>query len=139
MKFRLLVGSHIQWNPKFSNLNVEQIKKYAAEKKIDVTNCRDRSDLLMAIGAEQSFDAGQIVENDHDLQVRFGRNKFERLYEPNERPPAAKNAAPPPDEFESMTLADLRDHAAAEEIPLGEATTKREIITVLRSALVEAA
>lgn len=52
-----------------------------------------------------------------------------------EAEPARPPASPPDaDTYDSMTVEQLRAHAAAEEITLGAAKTKAEIIAALRAA-----
>lgn len=79
----------------------------------------------------QSIDDGHshIVESDTDLVEEFGRNKFVRL--PDE-------SLPIDDGLEKMTIVELKEWAASEEIDLGGLTKKSAILAVIRDAAVPA-
>jgi hypothetical protein len=64
------------------------------------------------------------------------RSRKERKEQETEAPKAAPQmpANEVADTYDAMTVEQLRSHAAAEEIPLGAAKTKAEIIAALRSA-----
>lgn len=70
-----------------------------------------------------------IVESDIDLVKLLGPEKFARL---DDAAPAAPPAADA--NFEKMTVKELKDYAAANNIDLGEATLKEQIISILRDA-----
>ena len=70
------------------------------------------------------FYGGDIVESDLDL----GPPKFEKV----ESPIAVQR--PPDGGLESMTVAELKQHAAEEEIDLGDATKRAEILRICQEA-----
>jgi hypothetical protein len=97
------------------------------------------------------YKQGDIVETKSDLCAKFnsvGSVKFERIETENAQLPLSKPvtqapggsvktatpAANPIDTFEAMSVEELKKHAEQEEINLGKAATKPEIIKVLRSA-----
>lgn len=86
-----------------------------------------------------------VVESETDLcklNAGMATKKFERVDDstPLTNPDAAGKSVPSPetvdpneDTFNEMTVAELRQFAEQEEIDLGKARTKDEIIAVLRS------
>lgn len=84
-----------------------------------------------------------IVESDHDLVKIFGAEKFRRLgkfveVDPEDESKVINEDIEVNDSFEDMSIAQLRKFAKDEEIELGEAKSKEEIITVLRNATASA-
>jgi len=77
-------------------------------------------------------DDGDIVETDVDLCERFnipdGPRKFDRL------PDAPVNQVA----LDTMTVPELRKHAEGEEIDLGTATRRDEILNTIHAAMDEA-
>jgi len=78
--------------------------------------------------------ANDIVESPTDLEAQFGREKFKRLHEADTASGVAVAEAPIPDGdgLEDMTVGQLREYAEGNEIDLGEARKKDEIIAVIR-------
>ena len=70
------------------------------------------------------------IETEKDLVDLFGPQKFKLL--PSYEPLGEGN-----DNFDRMKVAELRELAEEEEIDLGEATKKGEIISLIRSATCE--
>ena len=97
-----------------------------------------------------------IIDSTSDLEARFGREKFRRIGDgeepmpvlrddqaPTRRPPVDKvkdtkgkePLDPQPDtDYDNMTIAQLRQVAEEDEIDLGGATLKSDIIAAIRSA-----
>jgi len=76
---------------------------------------------------------GDIVASRSDLSKHnpaHGAKKFERV--DDSMPDKYDGNAPPVDELEAMTVAQLRELSVAEEIDLGEATKKADIIEWIR-------
>lgn len=71
-----------------------------------------------------------VVESDVDLVKKFGADKFQRLEDvPQNLLPNGEN-----DGLDEMTVAKLRQFASDQQIDLGNATKKDEIISILRAA-----
>ena len=86
---------------------------------------------------------GDVIETDVDLCAKFNRpgsEKFRRL--PDAPDTAVANAAragfegkplPSDDNLESMTVQQLKDLALSEDIELGDATRKDQIVQAIRA------
>ena len=85
---------------------------------------------------EGCFYAGDIVQTEKNLDELQGsaRNKYERLYGMSEKDFANTSE----DNLESMSVAELKRLAEEEEIDLGTAMKKAEIVNTIRSELQEA-
>ena len=68
-----------------------------------------------------------IIETDIDLAAKFGFEKFQKLEE-SQAPAAIRT-------LESMKLQELIDYAADEEIDLGEAKKKADVLDVIKTWL----
>jgi hypothetical protein len=115
MKFRLMQGKH------------------AHGSKID--------------GSLVVYRQGDIIESDVDLEKKL-KNKFQRVIDdamPTVRKPMVKTEdepqlpkeegeSDPGDTLEAMTVSQLKKFAAEEEIDLGTATKKSEIVNTIRAA-----
>jgi len=66
---------------------------------------------------------GDVIETDVDLAGRHGQQRFQPLYDDE-----------PADELDGKTVQELMEYAEANEIDLGTAKTKRQIVSVLRAA-----
>lgn len=88
----------------------------------------------------KTYQPGNVVESDTDFVARFGRLKFERLLD--DTAPITQQAADQAAEagFETvnelrdlskMTVSQLRTYAAENEVDLGDARTKDQILAVL--------
>lgn len=77
-----------------------------------------------------------VFESDHPL-VAADRRKFRRVDAPEEVPPLTDDAPEAPaatlPELESLTLAELKALAAREQIALGGARTRDEVIAAIRA------
>ena len=76
----------------------------------------------------KTYVKGDIVESDVDLVKKSGANKWEEV---EGDVPAPKPAV----DLDSMTVQQLKQYAATEEIDLDDTTKKDEIITLIRMAL----
>lgn len=95
------------------------------------------------------YKMNDVIETDEDLTVfnQPGSMKFElvdamgrpTLQETRTAPPQPQAQQPVSDGLELMNVKDLRKHAAEEEIDLGDAKGKTEIIKKIREAMVAAA
>ena len=74
---------------------------------------------------------GDVVESDRDLVERFGKDKFQRVGDDAVATVVNGEARA---ELEAMSVRDLRELAEADEVELGNATRKNEIIRVLLEA-----
>ncbi len=92
------------------------------------------------------YKQGSIVDSKSDLRKhnRHNSQKFLFISEVDEDTPPAeeqeaeeqeKGRTDSDDTLESMTLSELRAHAAAEEIDTHSARTKAELIAAIRAAL----
>lgn len=97
----------------------------------------------------KSYKAGDVIESDQDLAA-FDPLKFERLDDAAKATPApaafpshssgqgtAFGAMPPlrqhPADLDKMSVKELQDHAADEEIDLKGASKREDILKVLRA------
>jgi len=83
------------------------------------------------------FQKGDIVETDKPLD-KIMANKFVRILEgasATEEAPTNKLDTEVADGLQNMTVAELKAFAADEEIDLGTATKKAEILNTIRAAL----
>ena len=105
MRFRLVGGTHTQWDPKYAPLKDAEVRARVEElvkdevgfpkdfDKLGQVEQRrwadtladalkpcvlDRHTMLLKLGAEQRFVPGQVIESTEDLAARFV-NKFQRL------------------------------------------------------------
>lgn len=88
-----------------------------------------------------TYKQGDVFDSDEDLVKRFGHQKFERVYSEVTHKPVEKSdkaSDKSDDGLESMTLEELRKFAEGEEIDLGKATRKDEIIKAIRAAEIAA-
>lgn len=90
--------------------------------------------------SQRLYKPGETVESDRDLAKLFnhpGSIKFERLPDPPQSTaqPAVAVAERPDVDLDSMTLRDLQALAETEEIDLGGAKTKDQMVKVIRQAL----
>jgi hypothetical protein len=100
--------------------------------------------LLVGQHAEHGrvYKAGDIIETDYDLN-RFNApkaEKFQRITGEEAQAITQSQAAQAPvdETLESMTLQELRNLAAEEELDLGNAKTKAEIIAAIRGTISKA-
>lgn len=120
MKFRLKAGghSHTYWR--------EPTADEKANSSIRKARLSDGKDYVLDT---RRYEKGDIVESDVDLVQRFGANKFEKITEA----PQVSSSPNPWDNLESMTVKQLKAFAESQEIDLGGATGKQEILEMLRS------
>ena len=139
--YRLLKGKHTH-NPLELGSNNKPLARNADTRKV--------------------YEAGNIIESEGDLVEKFGTEKFERVDRrgrsyseaevPVQRQPRMNRADAEPEpivrsdvavleagdeevDLEAMKLDELRAFAAEEEIDLGTATRKDDIIKAIRVAL----
>ena len=87
--------------------------------------------------SRKTYNAGEIVRSDTNLLVfnQPGCIKFELVDEEGQPSKSSKHN----DGLDPMTVSQLRAMAAEEEIDLGSASRKDEIIKIIRSTLVSTA
>ncbi len=120
----------------------DTIKIYAAKipTMVKDEDGNEHSELRTMKGYEEDSD---IIETTVDLATRFnvGTNpqhkKFERLY-PDPEQPGELEADEDAEELNQMNVKALREFAEANEIDLGTASLKQEIINTILAARVEA-
>jgi hypothetical protein len=92
---------------------------------------------------KRTYSVGDLIESTVDLAGRLGKDKFERVLEAAEVAAvkaAANEAASVPTEavvddgLSGKSVAELRAIAEAEEIDLGNAVKRNDILTVIRAA-----
>lgn len=81
-------------------------------------------------GVSRTYSAGEECDSDRDLVALFGEEKF-RLVSGSPVAPAQSNNRSD-DGLLAKTVADLRELAEEEEIDLGDAKTKVDIIKAIR-------
>lgn len=113
-KFLLLGGQHIESEK--DKTQKDGFKRSESGTRVQKVYNADRSG------------AGNVVESDVDLVARFGEDKFRKLH-PGDIVPEARTSGP---DFDKMTVEQLKQHAEAQEIDLGKAETKAEILAVLK-------
>lgn len=89
-------------------------------------------------GDGKVYRRGDVVNSKQDLEKRFGPAKFQRVADPaqvKEEEPVASAPVSVQDEFSDMTVAELKQFAASEEIDLGSASRKDEILAVIREVV----
>ena len=160
-KYRLLAGSHIQWNPEFASITDAEVRRRVTEQvkaelgtdtgpafAAEMDKLRSRGEMLVRLGAEQTYSPGQVVESAEDLEARYGREKFRRVGD--DEVPAelaelrqevarlkgklADKAEHEMDELDALTVAELRRYAEDNELEVGNARTKPELLAALRGA-----
>ncbi len=78
-----------------------------------------------------TFYPGDVIESKNDLTVHNVKGRG------GDRFKAVDAAALPPDDnIAAMSVAELKEYAAAEEIDIGDATKKADIAAVIRRSLV---
>ncbi len=90
-------------------------------------------------GSHNNLEPGAVIEHERDLAAEEPE-RWELVDGPAPEPAVPQNAAvssPPekpgkPGNLESMTINQLREHAEAEEIDLGGASDRGEIIKAIR-------
>jgi len=93
------------------------------------------------VHGQNTYSPGAVIDTAQNL-LRLnapGSIRFERVYEEEEPTPVETTPEPteeePTDDLEALTLAELRDLAEAEEVDLGDAKRKADVLEVLRRAL----
>jgi len=81
-------------------------------------------------GSPKRYKRGDIIETDIELDRKLGADKFQRLHEED----LQQLNAPIQDTFSSMSVNQLKDFAASEEIDLSGATTRADILKAVREA-----
>lgn len=74
-------------------------------------------------GAESFYKPGDIVESAIDLEKAFGRDKFVTVEDGPE--------VSPKDKFEALTVAKLKELAAANNVEIPEDSKKADIVQIL--------
>lgn len=77
----------------------------------------------------QTFSKGSIVESTIDLVKLHGRDKYELVSSNSE---TASLQEPEGDDYDHMTVAQLKEVAEQDEIDISGAKNKAEIIAILR-------
>jgi len=77
----------------------------------------------------RTYNRGDVIESKSELDVKFGRNKFEKLVS---NPKFVADTTNQADTLESMTVAQLKTLAEDEEIDLGGVTSKADILKCIR-------
>ena len=143
MLFRVVKGNHVEAGP--PDCDCERCKQDREAVKADPPK--------PTIG--HVYRAGDIVDSSSDLGALFNQQdaiKFERVNASGQvirqvvMPKRNRPPSPSPqlttsgsDGLDDMTVADLRKHAEEEEIDLGSATRKEDILKEIRKALVGSA
>jgi hypothetical protein len=156
--YKLLAGKHhVGWQRKVVDMTGPQLRKELDERGIKYhANC-SREKLAEILSLEigdlidnrRSYKAGDIIESDQDLTVFNDAGnpqniKFELVNEYGQavrdtvpvKPSQGRPASPVEDTLESKTLSELKEIAAEEEIDLGSATRREEILDILHRASV---
>jgi hypothetical protein len=87
------------------------------------------------IGDGKIYQRGDVVQSEKELDKRFGARKFQRLDVPPGFQATAVAPAEKEDEFSGMTLAELKKFAEDEEIDLGSATRKEDVLAAIHKAV----
>ena len=159
--YKLLAGKHHEGSRRrVDDIPVNLLRAQLDNLGVAYTQKDGHDKLAEALKAEvgdfldnrRSYRQGDIIESDQDLTAfndkrNPNNTKFELVNEhgqalqsatpQNYRPPApTPPAAIVNDSLSSKTVAELREIAAEEEIDLGSATRKEEILEILRRAAV---
>ena len=136
-RFKLLRGRHSQWEPNPSGGPPIQ-RFYAA------TVYGKSGEVIHAKDEDPSQFSGDIVESDEPLDEWFNQRngqepKFQRLYEEGRGDVSAVQTNAPPaalmnDGLDSMTVKQLQELAAGEEIDLPKGADKQRIIDTIRQS-----
>ena len=114
-KFKLLSGRHTENDP------------------------TGKIDPVTKLPVSVTYKAGDVFASKSDLDKRFNQPpmsiKFERIHE---TPVAAAQQAAISDTLDAMTVEELKAYAESEELSLGKAKTREEMVKVLRAALIHA-
>jgi hypothetical protein len=121
-RFRLLGGGHSE--------------KYWVDAKPEdknttgLTLVRDPftgKETLRRLVSKRYDEPGDVIETENDLVKLFGVNKFEEIYE-DSKPAMVHDDGRSLKLMERMRVEDLRKYAEEEEIDLGDAGIKKDII-----------
>lgn len=86
----------------------------------------------------KAYKAGDTFEANVDRVAQFGHDKFERVHDfdqPSQGGVVTKTVFVTEATLKGMTLAELQSLAAEEEVAIGNAKTKEELVKVLKGAL----
>jgi hypothetical protein len=81
----------------------------------------------IVVGDGKTYNRGDLIQSEKELDKQFGPKKFLRLE-------GLTQVVETPDAFEGMTVSELKKFAKEEEIDLGGAGNKEDILSVLRKA-----
>lgn len=83
------------------------------------------------------YRAGETFESDKDRAAQFGHDKFERVHDFSQAQGAVatKTVFITEATLKGMSIAELQSLAAEEEINVGSAKTKDELVKVIKTSL----
>ena len=87
-------------------------------------------------GKAVRYKRGDIIETDIDLAKRLGESKFQRL-RPDELGEEPQEDEVVQDTFSSMSVKEIRKFADDEELDLGDAKSRPEVLAAVRKAVAD--
>jgi hypothetical protein len=145
LRFRLLIGGHIQIDTKYSRMSTDELHKLALDHDLELDptlkGAAMRSAIFRGLGLERVYDwqdpENNIVETDgDDLEIRFGRQKFARVNDDSTARVVERVVEKRVPVFlDGKNVEELRAYAAEEEIELPrDADSKAKIVGAIIAA-----
>ncbi len=140
MRFKLLRGRHTEGQGELRDIATGKVirkntlKRYMAKKVVTGKDPNTGEPIEKLIPHDGYGEDSDIIETTTDLIAKFGGNhvKYERMADPEQ---SVELDESDDDELSGMTVTELREFAEGNEIDLGEASLKADIVSQIKSAM----